>query len=71
MAEKFYECQELFKKFESKGDSLNPEIKHVLGFILGKLCEIHNDMHSEVVDLVNNIDKNIVKPLKEYQVLIK
>ncbi|RNA39658.1 rho GTPase-activating 44-like isoform X3 [Brachionus plicatilis] len=67
LGEKFLECKELFRKFESRGDLLTPNFSHVLGSILGKINEMHFSMHHEVVELVSNIEKNVIKPLKDYQ----
>ena len=69
LAEKFYECRELFKKHESKGDLLNPSISHVMGIVFGKLMEIQQGLFDDVKELGNDIELNIIKPLNEFQVI--
>jgi hypothetical protein len=71
LSEKFLECKELFKKYESKGEFLNPNISHILGIVFGKLHEIQVEMHNEVNELTDHIQLNVLKPLNEYQVTNK
>ena len=68
LAEKFFECREIFKKYESRGDCINANISHVMGEIFSKLNDIQTDMHNEVVELTQNIELKILKPLNDYQV---
>lgn len=68
LAEKFSECRDLFKKYEGKGDSINPNISHVMGIMFGKLLELQQGMHDEVNDLTRNIETHVLKPLNDYQV---
>ena len=70
LAEKFYECKELFKKYESKGDLLNPSISHIMGVVFGKLMEIQQGLSNDVQELGHNIEVNVLKPLMDYQVCI-
>ena len=58
----------MFRKYESKGDSLNPNITHVMGDIFNKLNDIQQDMHTEVIELAQNIEHNVLRPLNDYQV---
>lgn len=68
LADKFLECKDIFRKYESKGDLLNANIAHVLGIIFGKLSEIQYQLNVEVNELVQSIEKEIIKPLQDYQV---
>jgi hypothetical protein len=70
LAEKFGECKETFKKYESKGDFLNANSTHLLGIVFARLNEIQQEMQNEVNDLVQNIEFNVLKPLNDYQVAI-
>ncbi|CAF0707004.1 unnamed protein product [Brachionus calyciflorus] len=67
LADKFFECKEIFRKYETKGEILNANIAHVLGTIFGKLNELQLGIHSEVVDLMQSIEANVIKPLIDYQ----
>lgn len=67
LSEKFQECKDLFKKYESKGEYLNPNISHLLGIVFGKLQEIQLDMQTEVNELSDSIQTNVLKPLNDYQ----
>lgn len=69
LAEKFFECREIFKKYESRGEGLNANISHVMGDIFSKLNDIQHDMHNEVVELTQTIELKILKPLNDYQVI--
>lgn len=69
MSEKFLECRELFKKYETKGDLLNPSISHVMGIVFGKLSEMQQETHDEVYELTKSIETRVLKPLNDYQVL--
>jgi hypothetical protein len=70
LADKFLECKENFKKYENKGELLNPTISHVMGIVFGKLSEVQQGVHDEVVELTQNIEIKVLKPLNEYQVII-
>lgn len=68
LAEKFLECRELFKKHETRGDLLNPTISHVMGIVFGKIGEMQQNAHDEVMELTKNIETKVLKPLNDYQV---
>ena len=68
LADKFLECKDIFRKYESKGDLLNANIAHILGIVFGKLSEIQIQLNAEVSELVLSIEKEIIRPLVEYQV---
>jgi hypothetical protein len=68
LADKFLECRELFKKYETKGEMLNPNISHVMGLVFGRLNEIQQGVHDEMLDLTQNIESKVLRPLNEYQV---
>lgn len=68
LAEKFLECRDLFKKHETRGDLLNPTISHVMGIVFGKLNEMQQNIHDEVLELTQNIESKVLRPLNDYQV---
>lgn len=68
LGEKFLECKELFKKYENKGETLNPSINHVMGIVFGKLSDLQQGMHTEIIELTQNIEQSVLKPLNDYQV---
>ncbi len=70
LSKEFLECKELFKKYEAKGELLNPNVNHLLGAVFGKLHEIQSEMHLDVNELNENIQTNVLKPLNDYQVFI-
>ena len=39
-----------------------------MGDIFSKLNDIQHDMHKEVVELMQNIEHKVLKPLNDYQV---
>ncbi len=68
LAEKLAECQEVLLKYEAKGDGLSSNrSSHVLGIVFGKLNDIQLSMAAEVNELKENIEKNVLKPLADYQ----
>ena len=58
----------MFRKYESKGETLNPNIPHVMGDIFNKLNDFQTEMHNDVFELTQNIDQNVLRPLNEYHV---
>ena len=67
LSDKFAECNELFNKYESRGDMINPSVSHVLGAVFSKLNELQAEMHAEVAGLTRDIEANVLKPLSDYQ----
>jgi exonuclease VII small subunit len=57
----------MFKKYESKGELLNPQISHVMGAVFGKLHDIQHGLAADVQELAGNIELNVLKPLLDYQ----
>lgn len=68
LSEKFFECSELFKKYETKGELLNPTVSHVMGIVFGKLRDMQLEVHDEVQDLTKSVESKVLKPLNDYQV---
>jgi hypothetical protein len=67
LAEKFLECRDMFKKYESKGEQLNPSITHLMGLVYGKLHEMQHGLAADLQELAVNIELNVLKPLVDYQ----